>query len=48
MLDSFDLSPVQVDLLKTIAFELSKISGVIAVVLGGSYARRTVGLEPIE
>ena len=41
MLDSLDLSSVQVDLLSAIAFELSKIPGVIAVVLGGSYARRT-------
>src|SRR5258705_5783725 len=41
MLGSLDLSSVQVDLLNAIAFELSKIPGVIAVVLGGSYARRT-------
>ena len=41
MLDSLDLSSVQIDLLNAIAFELSKISGVIAVALGGSYARRT-------
>ena len=41
MLESIDLSSDQVDLLNTIAFELSKIPGVIAVVLGGSYARRT-------
>ena len=41
MLDSLDLSSIQVDLLNAIAFELSKISGVRAVVLGGSYARRT-------
>ena len=41
MLESLDLSSAQVDLLNTIAFELSKIPGVIAVVLGGSYARRT-------
>jgi hypothetical protein len=41
MLESLDLSSAQVSLLDTIAFELSKIPGVVAVVLGGSYARRT-------
>jgi len=32
-----DLRPAQLELLETIAFELSQISGVIAVVLGGSH-----------
>jgi Nucleotidyltransferase domain len=41
MLESLDLSSAQVALLHTIAFELSKVPGVIAVVLGGSYARRS-------
>jgi hypothetical protein len=41
MPESIDLSSAQADLLHTIAFELSKIPGALAVVLGGSYARRT-------
>ena len=41
MLESHGLSSAQVDLLKAISFKLSKVPGVIAVVLGGSYARRT-------
>jgi predicted nucleotidyltransferase len=40
MLESLGLSSAQVDVLNATAFELSKIPGVIAVVLGGSYARR--------
>ena len=39
MLSSIDLSPSQRQLLQAIAFELSQISGVVAVVLGGSHAR---------
>src|SRR5271165_2090810 len=34
-----DLRPAQLELLEAIAFELSQISGVVAVVLGGSHAR---------
>jgi hypothetical protein len=41
MLESLVLSSAQIDLLNAIALQLSKIPGVIAVVLGGSYARRT-------
>jgi hypothetical protein len=41
MLESLGLSSAQVDLLNAIAFQLSKVPDVIAVVLGGSYARRT-------
>ena len=41
MLESLGLSSAQIDLLNAIAFQLSKVPGVIAVVLGGSYARRT-------
>jgi Nucleotidyltransferase domain len=41
MLESLGLSSAHVDLLNAITFELSKVPGVIAVVLGGSYARRT-------
>ena len=41
MFESLGLSSAQVDLLNAIAFQLSKVPGVIAVVLGGSYARRT-------
>ena len=41
MLESLGLSRAQVDLLNAIALQLSKVPGVIAVVLGGSYARRT-------
>jgi hypothetical protein len=41
MLDSFGLSSAQVDLLRAVSFELSKIPGALAVVLGGSHARRT-------
>jgi hypothetical protein len=41
MLEPLGLSSAHVDLLNSIAFELSKVPGVIAVVLGGSYARRT-------
>jgi hypothetical protein len=40
MLESLGLGSAQVNLLNAIASELSKIPGVIAVVLGGSYARR--------
>lgn len=36
-----DLRPAQLELLGAIAFELSQISGVVAVVLGGSHARRS-------
>jgi hypothetical protein len=39
MLESLGLSSAQVGVLNTIAFQLSKVPGVIAVVLGGSYAR---------
>ena len=39
MLSSIDLTPSQRQLLQAIAFELSQISGVVAVVLGGSHAR---------
>jgi hypothetical protein len=39
MLSSIDLRPSQRELLQAIAFELSQISGVVAVVLGGSHAR---------
>ncbi len=39
MLSSIDLGPSQLELLQGIAFELSQISGVVAVVLGGSHAR---------
>ncbi len=41
MHESLNLNSAQVDLLNAITIELSQISGVIAVVLGGSYARRT-------
>jgi hypothetical protein len=41
MLESLGLSSAQIDLLNAIAFQLSKVPGVTAVVLGGSYARRT-------
>jgi len=41
MLESLGLSSAHVELLNTIAFELSKVPGVIAIVLGGSYARQT-------
>ena len=40
MLESLGLSSAQLDLLNAIAFQLSKVPGVIAIVLGGSYARR--------
>ena len=39
MLSSVDLGSSQLELLEAIAFELSEISGVVAVVLGGSHAR---------
>ena len=39
MLSSIDLRPSQLELLQAIAFELSQISGVVAIVLGGSHAR---------
>jgi Nucleotidyltransferase domain len=39
MLSSIDLRPTQFEFLQAIAFELTQISGVVAVVLGGSYAR---------
>jgi Nucleotidyltransferase domain len=39
MLSSIDLRPSQLELLQAIALELSQISGVVAVVLGGSHAR---------
>jgi predicted nucleotidyltransferase len=39
MLSSIDLRPSQLELLQAIASELSQISGVLAVVLGGSHAR---------
>src|SRR5215471_4055143 len=41
MLESLGLISAQIDLLNAIALQLSKVPGVIAVVLGGSYARRT-------
>jgi predicted nucleotidyltransferase len=41
MLESLGLNSSQIDLLSTIALDLSKIPGVAAVVLGGSYARGT-------
>jgi hypothetical protein len=41
MLDSLGLSSPQLELLKTMAFQLSEIPGIAAVVLGGSYARGT-------
>jgi Nucleotidyltransferase domain/Domain of unknown function (DUF4037) len=41
MLEFLGLSSAQADLLNAIVFELSKVPGVIAVVLGGSCARRT-------
>jgi Nucleotidyltransferase domain len=41
MLESLGLSSAQVDLLNAMSFQLSKVPGVIAIVLGGSYARRT-------
>ncbi|HEX7193851.1 MAG TPA: nucleotidyltransferase domain-containing protein, partial [Chthoniobacterales bacterium] len=40
MLESLGLSSAQVNILNAIASELSKIPGAVAVVLGGSYARR--------
>ena len=41
MFESLGLSSAHVDLLNGFAFELSRLPGVIAIVLGGSYARRT-------
>ena len=41
MLDSLGLSSPQLQLLRTMAFQLSEIPGIAAVVLGGSYARGT-------
>ncbi len=41
MLDSLGLSSPQLELLRTMAFQLSEIPGIAAVVLGGSYARGT-------
>ena len=41
MLESLGLSPPQISILKAFAGELSRIPGVVAVVLGGSFARRT-------
>jgi nucleotidyltransferase-like protein len=40
MLESLGLSSAHLDLLNGFAFELSKLPGVIAIALGGSYARR--------
>jgi len=39
MLEFLGLSSAHVDLLNVVTFELSKVPGVIAAVLGGSYAR---------
>jgi Nucleotidyltransferase domain len=41
MLELLGLSSAQVDILNAITSELSKVPGVIAIVLGGSYARQT-------
>jgi predicted nucleotidyltransferase len=41
MLDSLDLSSAKLELLKTITRQLSEIPGIVAIVLGGSYARGT-------
>ena len=47
MLSSIDLRPSQLELLQAIAFELSQISGVVAIVLGGSHARGSARPIPI-
>jgi Nucleotidyltransferase domain len=41
MLESLGLSPLQISVLKTFTGELAEIPGVLAVVLGGSFARGT-------
>ena len=41
MLESLGLNPSQISILNAFTGELSKIPGVVAVVLGGSFARRT-------
>jgi hypothetical protein len=41
MLQSLGLSPSQISILNAFTGELSKIPGVVAIVLGGSFARRT-------
>jgi hypothetical protein len=41
MLESLGLSAPQLELIRTIAFQLSEIPGIAAVVLGGSWARGT-------
>jgi tRNA nucleotidyltransferase (CCA-adding enzyme) len=41
MIDSLGLSSAQLGLLKTITQQLSEIPGIVAIVLGGSYARGT-------
>jgi tRNA nucleotidyltransferase (CCA-adding enzyme) len=41
MIDSLGLSSAQLELLKTITQQLSEIPGIVAIVLGGSYARGT-------